>query len=148
MPTKTRKPLLDDAKQREICAILSVGGTRSVAAKYVGCCVDTIRRTALRDKVFAERIQKAEPSTEITFLKSIQTAAKESRNWRAAAWALEHLFPERYARRANSPLTREQITEILTQFAEELLVDLPAKDREKIISRIAAMNGSGENSEH
>ena len=31
-----RKPVLDDAKRREICAILAIGGTRRMAARYVG----------------------------------------------------------------------------------------------------------------
>ena len=141
-----RKRRLDEAKQNEICAILSVGGTRAIAAKYVGCCPSTIRRAAQRDRAFAERLQKAEQASEITFLKHIQTAAKESRNWRAAAWALEHLFPERYARRANRPMTREQVTEILTNFAEELLSDLPAQCREKVIANIEAMNDTTEES--
>ena len=143
MPSQ-RKHLLDEAKQKEICAILSVGGTRTIAAKYVGCSVSTIRRAEQRDPAFAERLQKAGQASEITFLTQIQTAAKESRNWRAAAWALEHLFPDRYARRPNRPMTREQVTEILTNFAEELLSELPRKYREKVIAKIEAMNDTAE----
>ncbi len=43
-----RKPVLDDAERREICAILGIGETRRMAAQYVGSSVDTVVRTALR----------------------------------------------------------------------------------------------------
>jgi len=55
-----RPPLLDAAKRREICAIVACGGTRTVAARYVGCSIDTIARAAERDPVFAEQIRRAE----------------------------------------------------------------------------------------
>jgi hypothetical protein len=54
-----RKPGLDDAKRREICAILAIGGTRRMAAHYVGCSVDTVGRTALCDPAFAAQIRRS-----------------------------------------------------------------------------------------
>ena len=35
------KPKIDETRQNEICAILSVGGTRRMAAQYIGCHVAT-----------------------------------------------------------------------------------------------------------
>ena len=45
-----RPPVLDDAKRREICAILAMGGNRETAARYVGCHRTTIANTAERDE--------------------------------------------------------------------------------------------------
>ncbi len=52
------KSLLDDGKKRDICLILSLGGTRQMAAHYVGCSVRTIRNTAHRDPLFADQLAK------------------------------------------------------------------------------------------
>jgi len=101
-----RKPVLDDAKRREICAILAIGGTRRMAAHYVGCSVDTVGRTALRDPAFADQIRKAEVGSEILFLRNLRDACQDAKQWRAATWALERFFPDRYGRRTPRTITR------------------------------------------
>ena len=80
------KPILDEVKRQQICAILGVGGTRQMTADFLGCHVDTIRNTAKRDPDFSKQIRRAELTPEIAYLKSIQTAAADSKQWRAAAW--------------------------------------------------------------
>jgi hypothetical protein len=131
---------LDETKRREVCAILAVGGTRLMAASYVGCHVETIRRRALRDPEFAEQLRKSELSAEITFLKSIQAAVGDVKQWRAAAWALERLFPERYARRSPDSITIEQMTEIIKALAGIIVGEIPAKKlRQRVLERVAEL---------
>lgn len=101
MAPPIQTPLLDEGKQREICAILAIGGTRCVAARYVGCAESTITRTAQRDPDFALRLERAETDLELFQLQNIRQASKSS--WNAAAWILERRLPERYGKR--SPLT-------------------------------------------
>jgi len=105
MTLRRSKLLLDDAKKREIVAILTVGCGRTVAARYVGCCAATIRRAMLKDPEFGERVGRAETSMEIAHLKNINTAAADVRYWRAAAWALERRFPQRYGQRKSGTIT-------------------------------------------
>jgi hypothetical protein len=137
---KTSRYKLDETKQREICAILAVGGTRLMAASYVGCCVATIRRTAEREATFGEQLRKAELSAEITFLKSIHAAASDVKQWRAAAWALERLFPERYARRLPDSITVEQMTEIIKALGAIIVGEVPVKRyRQRVLQRLAAL---------
>lgn len=109
---------LDEMKRREVCAILAVGCTRRVAAAYVGCSYSTLWRAAVRDPSFAEQLHRARAQHEIAFLHSIQSAAKKEQHWRAAAWALEHMYPERYARRRGRGLTSAQVRELLNRFAQ------------------------------
>ena len=54
-----RKPLLDEASAAK-SARLACGGTRTSAARYVGCSLDTIARAADRDPAFAAKIVQAE----------------------------------------------------------------------------------------
>ena len=134
----------DDTKRREVCAILAVGGTRLMAATYVGCCVDTIRESARRDESFAEQLRKAELGPEITFLKCLQTAASDVKQWRAAAWALERLFPERYARCLPDSITVEQMTEIVKALCGIIVSEIPVKRyRQRVLARLAELLAEG-----
>ncbi len=131
---------LNETKRREICAILAVGGTRRMAATYVGCATATIRSTARRLPEFAEQLRKAELGPEITFLTAIKTAAGDAKQWRAAAWALERLFPERYAKRPPESVTLEQLTELMKTMAEIIAGEVPVKTyRQRLLKRLKTL---------
>lgn len=132
-----RPPILDEAKQREICAILAVGCSRAVAARYVGCHVQTIRNTAGRDENFALALEQAESRDEIAHLANINKAAQEGRYWRAAAWALERKYPDRYAQRDPRVFSIEQVSQVLAQFADVILEEVPnPAQRKHILARL------------
>ncbi len=132
-----RKPLLDDAKRREICAILAIGGTRRMAAHYVGCSVDTVGRAALRDPAFADQIRKAEVGSEILFLRNLRAACQDAKQWRAATWGLERFFPDRYGRRPPRTITRAALRQLLRHLGLEIASGFPSgADRQRIVARL------------
>jgi hypothetical protein len=134
---KGRPPVLDDAKRREICAILAMGGNRETAARYVGCHRTTIAKTAERDEAFAEALSRAESLHEVQHLTNINRAGKEGRYWRASAWALERRYPARYSKRNPRMVTMAQVAQILSQFADLVLDEVPTPEyRERIIARL------------
>ncbi len=139
MARRGRRPVLDDGKRREILAILSVGCSQNMAARYVGCSQRTIRREAERDPKFAERLAQATCNAELGLVKNIRNAAKKEQYWRAAAWALERGFPEKYARRGPDVITADQLGQILSQFAERITKLLPAGEYSKRIVKDAEM---------
>ncbi|HZZ27166.1 MAG TPA: hypothetical protein VFE46_04090 [Pirellulales bacterium] len=129
---------LDESKQREICAILSLGGTRQMAAHYVGCSARTIRNVAKRDPQFAERLLKTELSPEIAFLRNISNAAMEGKYWRAAAWALERMFPERYERRRPDTIPMAQLHDVVDHLVEKAMQHAPdARDPQALRQLLA-----------
>jgi hypothetical protein len=135
--------VLDETRQREILAILPVGCSRRTAARYVGCAVSTIQNTADRDPSFAEKLRQAEYQHEFAYLRNIQQAAKKPQYWRAAAWVLERVVPEKYARRGPDVITIDQIKQVLAQFAEIIVAEVPvAKYRQKIIKRLESLTKS------
>ena len=103
----------------QIVAILSVGCSQNMAAQYVGCSPATIQRTAERDPKFAKQLREAKGNAELGLVKNIRNAAKKEQYWRAAAWALERGFPEKYARRGPDVITVEQIGLLLAQFSDD-----------------------------
>ena len=136
-----RKPVLDGYKRREILAILGVGCSRRVAAAYVGCCVSTIQNTAERDSKFAERLRKNEHASEIGYLENIRNAARTERYWRAAAWALERLHPDKYGKRGPDVITVDQVRDLMAQFAEIIVEEIPdPKYRKPILKRLTAIS--------
>lgn len=112
--------LLDEAKQREVCAILAMGCSRRVAAEYVGCSATTIRRQAQRSAAFRDRLAKAETHQEMAHVKHVAEAAQDAKNWRAAAWLLERRYPERYAAPTARRLAARRVEEALDDVAEIL----------------------------
>ena len=131
MGKRGRRPVLDDEKRAQIVAILSVGCSQNMAAQYVGCASRTIQRTAERDPKFAEELREAKGNAELGLVKNIRNAAKKEQYWRAAAWALERGFPEKYARRGPDVITVEQIGLLLTKFSEIIVEEVPERYRKR-----------------
>ncbi len=131
---------LDETKKREVFAILAVGGTRHMAAQYVGCHVETIRKAALRDPEFSDQLRKAEVGAELTFLRNIQQASKDPKQWRASAWALERLYPDRYGRRPPNSITPEQLAEVIREMGTIVAGEVRAKPfRERVLTRLSEL---------
>jgi hypothetical protein len=131
--------VLDDGKRREIRAILSLGASQTTAARYVGCAVSTIRRTANRDPEFALQLRRAVSDNELGLLRHIHNAAKKEQYWRAAAWALERGFPDKYARRGADVITVDQIGTLLAQIADIVAQEVPERYRKPIIKRLSRL---------
>jgi hypothetical protein len=140
MARRGRPPVLDERKQREIVAILSVGCSRRCAAYYVRCSPKMIRNTARREPKFAENLKQADSHGEVFWMKCINAAAKKEQYWRAAAWALEHIRPERYAKQPLEVITIEQISQLLAQFARIVVEEIPiSKYRKAVLKRFDAL---------
>jgi hypothetical protein len=131
------KVSLDAGKKREVIAILSVGCSRTTAAQYVGCHASTISRTATRDPEFDQDVRHAESLLELKHLKNIDAAAKDARYWRAAAWALERKYPDRWGPRRPHALSAEQVSQALEQFAQLVVDEVSEADtRDRILKRL------------
>jgi hypothetical protein len=138
MTKRGRPPILDETKRREVVAILSTGCSQASAADYVGCSVSTIRRTLQRDPLFAQAIGRARSNAEVSLVRNIRRAAEDRKYWRAAAWALQHFFPVRY-RDGLPTITPEQLAQVLAQFAELIVEQVPVERyRKKILKAIEA----------
>lgn len=74
--------------QEQLCLLLSLGLSRRQAASYLAIDASVISRAIARDEELAINVHRAE---ELCTLQPLKTVIGESRkNWRAAAWLLEH----------------------------------------------------------
>ncbi|MBX7164822.1 MAG: hypothetical protein K1X74_00615 [Pirellulales bacterium] len=133
-----RRPVLDEAKQSAICAIVAMGCSRQTAAQYVGCAVATIRKTALRDARFADKLRKSEHGWELKQLTNIQAAAE--RSWQAAAWLLERRLPETYSKRDPKQVNGQHLARLVARFAEVVAGEVrEAGDRRRVLDRLSEL---------
>jgi hypothetical protein len=109
---------LDTRKKDQIINILSVGGTRTMAAEFVGCHINTITNTAKSDPQFAESLRTAEHNTEVQMLQTIARVGGHAAH--AAKWALERLYPNTYGRRKPGTYSVEDIKQLLCELANRL----------------------------
>ncbi len=111
-----------------------------MAAQFVGCHPETIRRTAIRDPAFAAELRRAELGPELAFLRNIQLASKDPKQWRASAWALEQLYPDRYGRRPPQSITPEQLAEVVRELGNIVVGEVPVKRfREQVLIRLSEL---------
>jgi len=131
-----RPCVLDDGKQREVCALVSAGCGIEVAARYVGCNPRTIRRAAMRDADFYERLRQAELAAQITPLHALRKASGS--HWRAAAWLLERTQPDRFARRNPRFFTEKQMLAAVHQLNQIVIEEVTDRDTmQRIIDRVS-----------
>jgi len=95
--------------------------------------MSSLRRTIRQDPGFLGRLMQAESSFEVFYLRNIHQASKK--NWRAAAWVLERIMPDRFVPRTPGTLTAEQMTQVISQFANLVADEVPEEERRKAILR-------------
>lgn len=138
-PSLGRPRALDEAKRREVCALISVGCSLSDAARYIGCTVITIRREALRNEQFSEALQRAHLAAELSPLHDLRAAAKKY--WRAAAWLLERTNPQRFAKQHPQSLTPDQVSAFVSRMIDIIGDEVPhAHARQRIKDRLTGFS--------
>jgi hypothetical protein len=137
----SRKPLrLTEKQMDDICESLASGSSRPTAAKFAGCHPATMRAEMRRNPEFMHRVTQAELKLEAIMLRAIRDAASEPKQWRAAAWALERIYPNRYAKRRTNTLTLDQVHELVSEVSEIVASELPVpKFRQRIFDRLAVL---------
>ena len=126
---------LDKVMQTRVCSVISFGGTREMAARVVGCNRWTIWEMAKKDKEFAKALREAEEAPEVQLLETVFNAANTGKQWRAALWALERMFPERFAKRSPTAFTLEQMQEVIDTIIATISRSVPGKVTRETIRR-------------
>jgi hypothetical protein len=106
-PKGGRPRALDEAKRREVCALVSAGGSIEWAAMYVGCSPSTIRRQARRDPAFYSQLRQAALAAQLHPLNALRQAS--TTHWRAAAWMLERIQPSRFIPRRSEAVRKTDL---------------------------------------
>lgn len=102
-----RPRVLDEAKRREICALVSAGAGIQSAARYVGCSRSTVYHEAQQDEEFRQQLRRAKATVALSPLQALRRAYQE--NWRAAAWMLERTEPEQFGRSYRNAFGRREL---------------------------------------
>lgn len=124
-----------EEERKAVLGIVAAGGTRQVAAKFVRRSVRAIERECGRNEEFARQLKSNEARLEVIQLKHIEGAGEK--NWRASAWLLERMFPDRYAARKPRTLTRGEVATLWERMVEVVLGAVSsARTRSQIARRL------------
>jgi hypothetical protein len=129
-----RPRALDDAKCREICALVTAGCKIEVAAHYVGCTSITIRREARRNPTFMQQLRSAQINSRVLPLQALRQAAHT--HWRAAAWFLERVHPHEFGRRVPDSVSPADLKDWATNWFRILVEEVTDVEvRNRLIKR-------------
>lgn len=121
-----RPRALDDVKRREVIALISAGSSVEGAARYVGCAASTIRREALRNPQFNEDLRRASLTAELNPLQAIREASKKY--WRAGAWLLERINPQRFGKQSVRHVKPEHVQEFIQIMGDIIKEEIRSPD--------------------
>lgn len=127
MSNKPGRPrALDETKKREVCALISAGCSLAFAGRYVGCSAKTIRRETERDEEFGDSLRKSHLAAQLEPLRAIR--GKANTHWRAAAWLLERVDPEQFAKYNDKLYKPEEVSQFLENISVALQKELNMTD--------------------
>jgi hypothetical protein len=129
---------LSPEQEGQILGILSVGCDRETAANVAGCTTAEIALAMRDDPKFAQSVRRTEAMVEMALMRTVNEAAKDPKNWRAAVWWLECRSPERFASRGAGTVTSRQLKTFVQVLSHHLNDDVKCpEDRERVLNRLA-----------
>jgi hypothetical protein len=130
-----RPRALDDVKLREIIALITAGFSIERAARYVGCAPATIRRETIRNAKFNRDLRHASLNAELSPLQAIREAGRKY--WRAAAWLLERMDPQRFGKQNVGHIKPEEVQAFLQVVWDVIHQDVANPDeRDRILIKL------------
>jgi hypothetical protein len=118
MPTPGRPKALAEKQRATVCSLVAGGVSIRQAARYVGCAPSSIRREAERNEEFRRELTKARSEASIHPMQTLVEAAKT--NWRAAAFCMKRIDPDRFARPDASIITQREANQLVADLIESI----------------------------
>ncbi len=124
-----RPSKLTDETVEKLVEMIELGATYAHACNYAGVSYDSFNswrnqgKNAKNGKYlkFLNIIKKAEGNATRKWLKVIEDAAEESRNWVAAAWLLERRYPDDFGKQIRQKVESRNINYDISELTEEQL---------------------------
>lgn len=135
-----RKQAAQEKDKGRVLGMVFMGCDAEVAARSVGWTEKQFAEQLARDPVFAQDLALNEGNAELHHMKTVHTAAKEPKNWRASAWWIAR----RTARRRDDKLAGAISISAIQQFLEDLvdIVFQEVTDEEccdRLVARVLSM---------
>ena len=105
-------PLLNESQRQQVIGYVSLGCSQVVAARMANCSLADVEETLKDDPTLLQELANSASHLEANALGAIEKAW--DKNWRAACWLLERLYPERYARRTTSAASTHDLLAFLS----------------------------------
>lgn len=137
---KRKRTPLDAQTKTGILAVISLGATLETAARYFKREPSELVDELVADAEFQREVKQAQEQAEVFFLKQVKSAALDAKNWRAATWSLERLYPDRYGRIKAGSISLDELRALFERLRETISEEFDdPRAREKIESKIDAL---------
>ncbi len=137
---RRKKTPLDAQTKTGILAVVSLGATLETAARYFKREPSELVDELVDDPEFQREVKQAQEQAEVFFLKQVKSAALDAKNWRAATWSLERLYPDRYGKIKAASISLDELRALVERLRDTISEEFEApQDREKIEAKIDAL---------
>jgi hypothetical protein len=127
-------------RKSEYLAMITMGCGRALASRQTGVSHSEVESFLANDSDFASDLEKAESALEQFCLMRIRNSMGSHSNWRAGAWLLERLLPEKYGFLKAESVSEEVLHRFLEQITQILNEELKGlKRHERVLERIEAL---------
>jgi hypothetical protein len=132
---------ITESERRTLRAIVAMGCEQESAVKSLGWSREHLEEVLENDAELAREMLQAEAQAELHHMRSVHSAAKDEKHWRAATWWLEHK-----AKKDDSRVSLlRRFASLLEQFIERLIqiVQVEVKqeqDRQRLLDRFRELS--------
>ena len=129
---------IDNVKRNKIISLVSIGCSQVVAARMANCTLAEVQATLNADPELLQELANAEGQLEVRALQALDDAG--TKNWRAACWLLERLYPERYGRRSADAVTISDLIAFLSRVSGKVFHHVNnGVDRDNLLKAISEL---------
>lgn len=133
------KPITDSDKQA-LRGMVSMGCASDVAAQTLGWTPEQLADTLRSDPAFALEVSQAKGKAHFHFVRSLHSASKDEKNWRAATWWLERRAQKQFGRNKNQVWTDADLVaflDALTQIVVQSVHD--PEDGQRLLAELGVL---------
>ena len=124
---------LQDKKTRKAFLVaMQAGLSRRIACKCFGCNLKTLDRECKSDPTFKAQVENARKLGKVTALSKII----RSNDWRAAAWYLERVHYQEFARKNPDVVTKDQLNAAISAVIAMLFSGQAPRSEQEALAKI------------
>lgn len=125
---------------KQAVSVVSVGCSRTAAAKFLGITLSEFEQFVRTNKEFAKDLGKAEAGVEVKHMQCVLQSVKDKADWRKSIWWLEHMRPEQYGKQDATARENKRMDSFLKAIVDVIALEVQDKStRSRLLDRLAKL---------
>ncbi|QEG37834.1 hypothetical protein [Bythopirellula goksoeyrii] len=133
------KPITESDK-RAIRTMVAMGCEITVAAQALGWNSEQLADELHSNPAFASEVEQAEGQAQFHFVRSLHSASKDEKHWRAATWWLERRAQKQFALRGSRAWTDAELVAFLDSLTTIIVKSVSnLEDRQQLLADLGSL---------